>query len=55
MKHFIIGSLIAIFAFAMVVLSWRAERWFNWNFGYGPKVEKRISELEARVERLERD
>ena len=34
---------------------WMLERWVNWKFFYGPKIEERISFLEKRVEKLEQN
>lgn len=41
--------LIPIFAF----FCWRVERYFNWKFGYGPKVDRKIQALENRIIKLE--
>lgn len=32
---------------------WKMERWVNWKFSYGDKVETRIEQLESRVATLE--
>lgn len=37
----------------IAIPAWYMERWLNWKFSYGPKVEERIQALEQRVERLE--
>ena len=48
---------ITVGVLALVVLmvwgGWRIKRWWNWKYGYGPKVEARIEQLEERVEKLE--
>jgi predicted PurR-regulated permease PerM len=33
--------------------SWRAEKWFNWRFSYGDKVNRQIEQLENRISELE--
>lgn len=49
------------FAVAVVVcivlgfLSWKAERWLNWKFDYGARVDSRIEQLEKRVLVLEQN
>lgn len=48
-------ALLAITLFVAMCVSlagWQAERWFNWKFGYGPKVDSRIEALEQRLETL---
>lgn len=42
-------TIIVLFAYG----AWRANRWFNWEFGYSGKVENRIEKLESRVDSLE--
>ncbi len=42
--------------FTVIIISyggWRIERYVNWKFGYGPKVNRRIEAVEKRVEKLE--
>ena len=34
---------------------WRLQRWHNWKFSYGAKVEQRIQALENRIEALENE
>ena len=41
--------LILSFCYGM----WRVERYLNWKFGYGPRVERRVEKLEDRIEKLE--
>jgi hypothetical protein len=45
-----VGSLVALIAFG----GWKLERWLNWKFDYGSRVEQRLQEMEKRLERLER-
>jgi high-affinity Fe2+/Pb2+ permease len=47
--------LIAAFvAFGLLVVGmWLLERWFNWTFSYGGKVEQRIEQIEKRIDALE--
>lgn len=47
---FIAGSLAVLVAFG----GWKLERWLNWKFDYGSRVEQRLQEVEKRLERLER-
>ncbi len=49
---FFIGMVLACAAIGF--LSWKLERWINWKFDYGARVEKRIHELELRIEKLEK-
>lgn len=48
---YVITSIVCI-SFLMIGI-WELERWINWKFSYGPRVEERISQLEKRVEKLE--
>ena len=32
---------------------WKLERWLNWKLDYGHKVDRRIEQLEKRIEALE--
>ena len=49
-------AIIPIIIIIMIVvgyIGWRVERWWNWKFSYGNKVETKIELLEKRVEALE--
>ena len=47
--YILIFILVVIFSYGC----WRAERYINWKFGYGPKIERRIQSLEDRIRVLE--
>ena len=49
------GIYLVIFAIVLLLIfgAWELKRWFNWKFGYGPKVEARIEQVEKRVKTLE--
>ena len=47
----ILAVLVGILAVAYG--GYRLERWWNWKWSYGPRVEKRIEKLEKRIEKLE--
>ena len=51
---YILFSFIILFALLLGFLSWRFERWMNWKFSYGNKVEQRIEQIEHRIDRLEK-
>lgn len=53
MKDIFLVIIVVIVVLALGIGSWKLKRWFNWEFGYGPKIEQRISELEERVLLLE--
>jgi len=48
----VISIIIAIVIFC--IIGWRIDRWINWKFSYGNKVEQRIEKLEQRVENIEK-
>jgi cytochrome oxidase assembly protein ShyY1 len=49
------GMLVValIIAIAFSFGCWKFERWINWKFDYGQRVEERIDALEKRIEALE--
>jgi len=48
------GYILLILFFALLWFGgWKLERWINWKFSYGNKVETRIEQLETRIEQLE--
>jgi cytochrome oxidase assembly protein ShyY1 len=50
MAAFAVIAIVISFALAM----WRLERWINWKFDYGSRVENRLEQLEKRIEELEK-
>ena len=53
MKNILLFFVVAICLVAFSYGCWKAERWVNWKFSYGNKVETRIEKLEKRVLKLE--
>lgn len=47
----VIGMFILIFCIS--ILMWKFERWINWKLSYGPQVEQRLIDVEARLSKLE--
>jgi hypothetical protein len=54
MKEFIAAIGIILAVIAICVIGWRVDRWINWKFSYGGKVDQRIEKLEKRVDDLEK-
>jgi len=52
-KILVVAAIIAILC-GLGYLSWRVERWANWRFSYGPRLEGRLLEVERRLDALER-
>jgi hypothetical protein len=48
-----VAIVFLIVVFGVAYLRWRFERWVNWRWDYGGRVEQRIGDLEERVEQLE--
>ena len=46
-------AVVVLIVIAACLSGWVVERNLNWRYSYGPKVEKRLGELEKRVEKLE--
>lgn len=53
MKTAIYAFMLAL-AVALGYGGWCLERWINWKFSYGEKVEERLERVEKRLEALER-
>jgi len=50
-------AIYALIIAALVAIGyggWCLERWINWKFSYGAKVEARLERVEKRLEALER-
>ncbi len=54
MKQFWVLIMLGLFCVAVGTASWKFERWINWKLDYSSRVEQRIKELEARIDRLEK-
>ena len=52
-KEAFIVVLVIILVVGITLLSWKAERAVNWKLSYGGKVDKKIEQLEDRIEQLE--
>jgi hypothetical protein len=52
MKTSELFGILVLVCFFSVAAS-LAERWINWKFNYGPRVEQRIEQLEQRIKALE--
>ena len=53
MKETLQYIIIVVIVLLLGYGGWKAERYINWKFSYGNKVEKRIKQLESKVEILE--
>lgn len=53
-----LGQIIIIIAILLLIGGFaygcfKAERWWNWKFSYGPQVQKELEPLEKRIDGLE--
>ena len=53
MKQILGYILMILLCIVFGFFCWKAERWINWKFSYGKRVETRLQELEKRVDLLE--
>lgn len=51
--NLLLGLLLVAALLGIVCGGFYFERWVNWKFAYGPKVEQRLQSLEQRIEKLE--
>lgn len=47
------GIAVTFIIFVIGLFCWKTQRWINWKFSYGNKVEVKIEQLEKRIEVLE--
>jgi hypothetical protein len=47
-------AVVSTALLAVGIGGWKLERWINWKFDYGAKVDRRMETLERRVTALER-
>ena len=40
---------------ALIIASWKLERWLNWKLDYGNRVDQKLEALELRIRALERE
>uniref|UniRef100_A0A6M3LDN3 Uncharacterized protein n=1 Tax=viral metagenome TaxID=1070528 RepID=A0A6M3LDN3_9ZZZZ len=50
---YILFLFIIPFFLLLGFLGWKLERWINWKWDYGQRVEQRIEQVEQRLDRLE--
>jgi len=46
-------AALIVMGLALGIGGWKLERWLNWKLDYGRKVDRRIEQLEKRIEALE--
>ena len=52
-KEIAVYTVVALVFVAIAFSGWKLERWINWKFDYGSRVDSRIEKLEERVRVLE--
>ena len=54
LKRIAAFAVVSTALLAVGIGGWMLERWLNWKICYGRKVDRRIEQLEKRIEALER-
>ena len=52
-SKFLIVPVVILLVVLFIIGAWLFERWINWTFSYGGKVEQRIEQIEQRLDILE--